>query len=105
MIRVVLPILQKQFELMPQFEKLEEEVIEVSEAIADIFSAENIGKEHEMYEHLTSEVIDVMQVCVGILDNIERKYPGMSSKIGKYHARKLRDKNYKFKSFLVLEND
>lgn len=105
MIRVVLPILQKQFELIPQFEKLEEEVIEVAEAIADIYSAENIGKEEEMYSYLASEVIDVMQVCVGLLDNVEKKYPGLVNKCGKNHPLKLGEKNFKFKSILILQED
>lgn len=105
MIRVPLPILQNQFELIPQFGKLEEEVIEVQEAITEIYCAENIGREKEMYSHLTSEVIDVMQVCVGMLDNIEQKYPGLVSEMGKYHPMKLREKNYRIRSVLILEND
>ncbi|MFT9495805.1 hypothetical protein [Anaerosolibacter sp.] len=103
--RILIPVIDKEFELVPQFEKLEEEVKEVWEGIMSLYDGANIEEDGKLHEELASEVLDVIQVCVGLAEIIERQCKGSLEKAAEKHPAKLINYGFKFKKILRVDED
>lgn len=105
---IKLPVLEKDHDWNQHRDKFEEECIEVSEAIQWLKCMEkeaNKEKVEEAATELLSEVFDVMQMCVGVMDKLKKDHPKIIDQGVKRHVEKLYSRGWKFKSWLSIEED
>lgn len=89
-----IPVLDKDDSWEYTQEKLIEEYIELQNAINDL------RKRDGTIEHVAEETFDVIQICVGILDKLESKHPGIATKENKKHLKKLINRGWNIKNLL-----
>ena len=86
-----LVVLDKKDTWKKQSDKLLEETKEVLEAI----------QENDK-EHVAEEVLDVIQVAIGMLDTLEEEGNSLKQMICK-HLKKLRKRGWKSKKLIILQ--
>ncbi|AJE10839.1 phosphoribosyl-ATP pyrophosphohydrolase family protein [Clostridium botulinum CDC_1436] len=86
-----LMVLDKKDTWEKQADKLVEETKEVLEAIQE-------GDK----EHVAEEVLDVIQVAIGMLDTLEEERYSLKKMICK-HLKKLRKRGWKTKKLIILQ--
>lgn len=97
-----IPVLKKDESWSEHLKKLNEEVKELADEMEyidkDLF--EEIG-----YQCIIEEALDVIQVCIGIIDKAETKYHGKLKKASKEHIRKLMERGWTIKKVLQVVED
>nr|WP_053341125.1 MazG nucleotide pyrophosphohydrolase domain-containing protein [Clostridium botulinum] len=86
-----LMVLNKKDTWEKQADKLLEETKEVLEAIQE-----------KDKEHIAEEVLDVIQVAIGMLDTLEEEGYSLKKMICK-HLKKLRKRGWKTKKLIILQ--
>lgn len=86
-----LMVLDKKDTWEKQADKLAEETKEVLEAVQE-----------ENKEHIAEEVLDVIQVAIGMLDTLEEEKYSLKQMICK-HLKKLRKRGWKSKKMIILQ--
>ncbi|NFD54656.1 hypothetical protein EXN53_02995 [Clostridium botulinum] len=84
-------VLDKKDTWEKQADKLAEETKEVLEAVQE-----------ENKEHIAEEVLDVIQVAIGMLDTLEEEKYSLKQMICK-HLKKLRKRGWKNKKMIILQ--
>lgn len=86
-----LMVLKKKDTWEKQASKLTEEVLEVLDAIQE-----------NNKEHVAEEVLDVMQVAIGMLDTLEEEGQNLKHMLCK-HLKKLRRRGWKSKKLIIFQ--
>lgn len=96
---MIIPVLKKDETWEKHLDKLLEEVVEVKDEIEyidkDLF--EKVG-----YKQIAAETLDVIQVCIGILDKIESNYKGTVDEAAHEHLKKLINRGWIIKKILEV---
>lgn len=103
MIDINLPVLEKDHDWKTHRVKLVEESNELFFAIRDLEQGEI--PEGEAVENLISETLDVLQMCVGVLDKVLENHPRALNEGMKAHIEKLYGRGWKFKKWIQIEED
>lgn len=94
-----IPVLKKDDDWENHVDKLLEEAIELIDEIEYI---EKDLFEEVSHECIVEEALDVVQVCIGILDKVESEYPGTIKKNIQKHYIKLLQRGWKVKEILKV---
>ncbi|SHH54516.1 hypothetical protein SAMN02745135_01148 [Caloranaerobacter azorensis DSM 13643] len=97
---IILPVLDKKEDWAQHQQKLKEEFKELSLALATT----NIYGE-EAIENIAEEALDVIQVCIGILDRVNENNPRILKNKIQRHVVKLVNRGWKFKEVLRVVED
>lgn len=95
-----LPVLQKDDNWEKHLEKVEEESLELYEAIEALSYYENITVNQLL--HIAEEALDNIEVCIGILDKLGKE---ITEKANVNHIKKLAERGWKFKAVLEIRED
>ncbi|KGG81076.1 hypothetical protein Y919_02625 [Caloranaerobacter azorensis H53214] len=97
---MILPVLDKKEDWAQHQQKLMEEFKELSLALAttNIYGEESI-------ENIVEEALDVIQVCIGILDRVNENNPRILKNKLQHHVVKLANRGWKFKEVLRVVED
>lgn len=98
-----LPILQKNDSWGEHQKKSVEENLELFEAIEVIQLKEYITENDLL--HTAEEVLDNIEVCIGILDKLEQIDKRIVKKANANHIKKLLERGWKFKKLLEVKED
>lgn len=101
--RIKLPILEKNHGWTTHSEKLNEECVEVMIAIHDLDNEKKEEIKEKVAIELISEVFDVMQICIGIMDKLLKAYPYILKQSTVRHIKKLCSRGWQFKSWVKIE--
>ncbi len=108
MIDINLPVLEKDHPWWIHYTKLEEEARELVIAMQVLERAER-GESWMIPPNaaaeLVAETLDVVQMCIGILDKVLEKYPWVLSEGTKAHIEKLYGRGWRFKKWIQIEED
>ncbi len=109
MIDIKLPVLEKDHPWWMHFTKLEEESREVISAIQTLDYTEKYpGRlpklSDEAAANVVAETLDLIQMCVGILDKVLEQYP-ILKEAELQHIEKLYSRGWKFKKWLAISED
>jgi NTP pyrophosphatase (non-canonical NTP hydrolase) len=97
-----IPILVKDDTWSEHEDKFKEEVAEVADEIDNLRrKAWTVKEKIEYSENLASEVFDVIQMCVGMLDKLSTDID--IEKANKKHFFKLKGRGWKFKKILLVK--
>ena len=99
MINIQMPILEKNDTWETHREKLREEAGEVIDVIMNIESAPESASE------LLAETLDVMQVCIGIIEQLEKTNRKIILEGQIKHVEKLYKRGWKFKKMIIIRED
>lgn len=111
MIDMKLPVLQKNHDWNEHIKKLREESYELKTAIeilnySEKHKDENVLKDEQAAaECALSEVLDVIQVCIGIIEKILERYPKALKSAVMMHVEKLYRRGWKFRKWLRIEEE
>lgn len=108
MYHIKLPVLNKDNDWTTHHLKLNEECKELITAIqilSHIEVEETFKTKEDAAEAVVAEVLDVIQVCVGILDKILKSYPKILVSGALKHIEKLHARGWKFKKWLSVSDD
>lgn len=110
MLDIKLPVLDKNDNWFVHEQKLKEETKELVAAI-QIYNyvlrqeTETFKTKEEAAKDLFMETLDVIQVCIGILDKLIKSYPKMLIEVSKDHIEKLHRRGWIFKKWIKIEED
>lgn len=95
-----IPVLVKNESYSKMGDKLEEEYTECQQALLMHYTQ----KTQETRAEAAGEVLDVIQVCIGILDKLESE--GLNLEEASFeHLKKLINKRWRFKKILEVRED
>lgn len=89
-------ILEKNDEYIDMFYKLHEEVDELSCELIKL-----VTEKEETKRKIAEETLDVIQVCIGILDKLEKEGVNLREEVEK-HNMKLLNRGWKYKGVVHL---
>lgn len=95
-----LPVLQKDDNWEQHMDKVEEESLELYDAIEALSYYENITEKQLL--HIAEETFDNIEVAIGILDKLEQIDKRIVKKANANHIKKLIDRDWKFKTVLEI---
>ncbi|MGF7059266.1 hypothetical protein [Brassicibacter mesophilus] len=98
-----LPVLQKDDKWEEHMDKVEEESLELYDAIEALSYYENITEKQLL--HIAEEALDNIEVCIGILDKLEKIDKRIVKKANANHIKKLLERGWKFKKLLTIKED
>lgn len=107
LVNLKMPILKKNHDWDEHLLKFREEAkeLEISIGILDFIEKkqkESFKTPEEAAESLISETLDVIQMCIGILDKLMKSYPKLVCKGFTKHIKKLDSRGWKFKKWLAV---
>lgn len=100
-----LPVLQKDDSWEEHSNKLFEECKELDKEIWDKSNDITERTEEEKSLSIAEETLDVIEVCIGILDKLEQDNKGIVEKANLNHVRKLVERGWQFKAVLEIRED
>lgn len=102
---IKLPVLEKNDSWGKHLEKVEEESLELYEAIERVIYIGEEEIDESVLLHIAEEAFDNIEVCIGILDKLEQEHKGIIEKANLLHIKKLAERGWQFKSVLELKED
>ncbi|AOY76788.1 hypothetical protein [Clostridium formicaceticum] len=111
MINIKMPVLKKDHEWNEHLKKLREESYELRTAVQMLDYSEKCKDKNTLKDEgaaaacVLSEVLDVMQVCIGIIEKLLEKYPTMLKNAVMIHIEKLYQRGWKFRKWIQIEEE
>ena len=105
-----LPVLEKNHDWRTHLEKLIEESEEMRTAIGILDLIQNTKfhypvPEEEAAAHLLEETLDVIQICIGVIEKVSETHSELVRKAIPRHIEKLHNRGWKFKKWLTISED
>ncbi|AKL96646.1 hypothetical protein CACET_c32020 [Clostridium aceticum] len=109
MFDVKLPVLEKDDNWIIHIEKLKEESKELTTVVEILDYIEqhetNIKTPEKAAADAMGEALDVMQVCIGIIEKVMEKHPQILKQVVDQHLTKLSRRGWNFRKMLQIHED
>ncbi|MBU5677890.1 hypothetical protein KQI88_15845 [Alkaliphilus sp. MSJ-5] len=94
---IKLPVLEKN-------DRWSEHVLKLTEEYNELLCA-FLKEDSIRFEDVIEETLDLIQVCIGILDKLDTDRPGIVRLSAMKHIEKLHSRGWKFKKWLYINED
>lgn len=100
---LLIPVLVKDENWKQHKDKLFEETHELLTVLGEVGSL-TLASDSDV-EDIVEEAMDVIQVCIGILDKVEKEHPAVLEKMTGTHIAKLINRGWLIKKVLRVHED